>query len=133
MIEVIHQDGIAVLRMADGKANAMSLEFCRDVTARLKGVEASPAPAVVISGERRIFSAGVDLLRLLDGGVPYIREFKVEAKPGQKTVYRPIESFGKVYMQADAWHTNALGYELIAKALIEELKKIDKFRRCVHP
>jgi lysophospholipase L1-like esterase len=65
--------------------------------------------------------------------VPYIREFKVEAKPGQKTVYRPIESFGKVYMQADAWHTNALGYELIAKALIEELKKIDKFRRCVHP
>ena len=75
MIELTHQDGVAILRMADGKANTMSLEFCRAMTARLDEVAASPAPAVVITGNGRIFSAGVDLVRLLDGGAPYIREF----------------------------------------------------------
>jgi lysophospholipase L1-like esterase len=65
--------------------------------------------------------------------VPYIREFKVEAAPGQKTVYRPVESFGKVYMQPDAWHTDAQGYELVAKALSEALKKNEKFQKYVRP
>jgi enoyl-CoA hydratase len=75
VIEVTQQDGTAIMRMADGKANAMSLEFCRDVAARLNEIAASAATAVVITGERRMFSAGVDLPRLIDGGVPYIREF----------------------------------------------------------
>jgi lysophospholipase L1-like esterase len=65
--------------------------------------------------------------------VPYIREFKVEAKGSGERVYRPIESFGKIYLQADAWHTNALGYELVAKALIEALKKNEKFQKHVRP
>jgi hypothetical protein len=60
--------------------------------------------------------------------VPYIRSFTVEAKDGEKEVYRPIESFGKVYMQADPWHTNATGYELIAKALVEVLKKNERLK-----
>jgi enoyl-CoA hydratase/carnithine racemase len=73
VIEVAEQDGVALLRMADGKANAMSLELCQALTARFK--DATDAPAVVVTGTGRIFSAGVDLIRLLDGGVPYIREF----------------------------------------------------------
>ena len=28
VIEVTRQDEVAILRMADGKANAMSIEFC---------------------------------------------------------------------------------------------------------
>jgi enoyl-CoA hydratase len=75
VIELTHQDGVAILRMADGKANTMSLEFCRALTARLEEIAASPASAVVITGNGRIFSAGVDLVRLLDGGTLYIREF----------------------------------------------------------
>jgi enoyl-CoA hydratase len=75
VIELTHQDGVAILRMADGKANTMSLEFCRAMTARLEELRASPAPAVIITGNGRIFSAGVDLVRLLDGGALYIREF----------------------------------------------------------
>jgi enoyl-CoA hydratase len=73
MIEVIEQDDIAILRMADGKVNAMSIELCETVVARVR--EHSHARAIVITGNGRIFSAGVDLLRLLDGGVPYIRNF----------------------------------------------------------
>jgi hypothetical protein len=60
--------------------------------------------------------------------VPYIRSFMVEAKNGEEKVYRPIESFGKIYMHADPWHTNAVGYELIATALLEVLKKNDRVK-----
>jgi lysophospholipase L1-like esterase len=60
--------------------------------------------------------------------VPFIRSFTVEAKNGEVKLYSPIESFGKIYMQADPWHTNAAGYELIAKALLGILKKNDRVR-----
>jgi lysophospholipase L1-like esterase len=63
--------------------------------------------------------------------VPYIREFQVDAKSSGERLYRPIESFGKIYLQSDAWHTDALGYELVANALIEALKKNEKFRKHV--
>ncbi len=32
MIEVTEQDDVAVLRLADGKVNAMSMEFCETLT-----------------------------------------------------------------------------------------------------
>jgi enoyl-CoA hydratase len=73
MIEATLQEDVAILRMADGKANAMSIEFCESITARFG--ELADARAIVIVGSGRIFSAGVDLLRLLDGGEPYIRKF----------------------------------------------------------
>ena len=60
--------------------------------------------------------------------VPYVRRFVVE---GDERVYRPIESFGKIYMQADSWHTDAAGYELIAKAVLEKLKQDERFQRYV--
>lgn len=61
--------------------------------------------------------------------VPHIRSFKVEAKNNDGKVYRPIESFGEIHMQADAWHTNAAGYTLIAKALLEVLKRNQKVKK----
>jgi enoyl-CoA hydratase len=72
MIELGEENGVALLRLAHGKANAMSLEFCRALTARF--AEVADASAVVVTGSGHIFSAGVDLVRLIDGGVPYIRE-----------------------------------------------------------
>ena len=32
------------------------------------------------------------------------------------------ERFGRLYMQADNWHTDAAGYELIAQAVVQALK-----------
>jgi enoyl-CoA hydratase len=75
VIAVDERDGVALLRMADGKANAMSLEFCERLTVCMDDVRLSAARAVVVTGEARIFSAGVDLLRLLDGGRPYLKAF----------------------------------------------------------
>src|SRR5262249_10636632 len=53
--------------------------------------------------------------------VPEIRAFTVPATPGA-TIYRPIETFGRIYMQADSWHTDAAGYELIARAVLGAVK-----------
>jgi enoyl-CoA hydratase len=73
VIELTEQGGVAVLRLADGKVNAMSLEFCEALTARF--TELSSARAVVLTGAGRIFSAGVDLLRLSEGGASYVHKF----------------------------------------------------------
>jgi enoyl-CoA hydratase len=75
VIELSYHADIAILRMAHGKANAMSTEFCHSLTARFAELRTAPARAVILTGTGRIFSAGVDLPRLIEGGVPYIREF----------------------------------------------------------
>jgi lysophospholipase L1-like esterase len=59
--------------------------------------------------------------------VPELRHFVVPSTPGA-TLYRPIETFGAFPFQADGWHTNAAGYELIAKAIVEVLDKDEKVR-----
>jgi len=63
--------------------------------------------------------------------VPDVRSFTVPAGGGERKVYRPIETFGELYMQADAWHTNAVGYDLIARALLESLKQTPRFQQHV--
>jgi enoyl-CoA hydratase len=87
MIEVCEQGAVTVVRMADGKANVMSIEFCALLAERFAQIGASPASAVVLTGNGRIFSAGVDLLRLLEGGVPYIRKFLPVLSTALATVF----------------------------------------------
>lgn len=66
---------VAVLRMERGKANALDLELLESLSARLVEVEGSAARAVVLTGAGTIFSAGVDLFRLLDAGGDYLDRF----------------------------------------------------------
>jgi lysophospholipase L1-like esterase len=61
-------------------------------------------------------------------GIPDIRRFAVEAEEGTNTIYAPIDTFGRMYMQADGWHTNAAGYQLIAEAVLQKLKEVPRFR-----
>ena len=112
MIEVADQDGVAILRMADGKANAMSIEFCQAMTARFVELKSSPARAVVVTGNGRIFSAGVDLLRLLDGGAPYVRKFL----PALSTMLATVFSFPKPVVAAINGHAIAGGCVLACAA-----------------
>ena len=58
--------------------------------------------------------------------LPKVRNFVVPSSGG--TTYRPIETFGKLYLQADGFHTNARGYELMAEAIRNVVVKIEKFR-----
>jgi enoyl-CoA hydratase len=75
MIEESAADGIAVLTMAHGKANALDIELCEVLTAWFRELEKSAASAVVLTGRSGIFSAGVDLKRLSAEGATYVRHF----------------------------------------------------------
>ena len=61
--------------------------------------------------------------------IPAIRRFKVETPQTALRVYTPIDTFGTMYMYADGWHTNAAGNALIAKAVLEELKRDERVQR----
>ena len=73
MIHREDRDGIAVLRIEHGKANTLDMALCDAVVEAFDG--ANGARAVVLTGTGRIFSAGVDLFRVLEGGASYIDAF----------------------------------------------------------
>ena len=76
MIDTQISDGIAVVTLAHGKVNALDIEFCEALAARFKELAASPqAKAVVLTAKGNVFSAGVNLLRLSEGGADYVRQF----------------------------------------------------------
>ena len=112
MIELTHHADIAILRMAHGKANAMSTEFCRSLTAHLEELRGGPARAVVLTGTGRMFSAGVDLPRLLDGGAPYIRDFL----PVLNTMLATVFAYPKPVVAAINGHAIAGGCVLACAA-----------------
>jgi enoyl-CoA hydratase len=61
--------------MTYGKANALDLELCDALTQQLEECRQSPDRAIVLTGTGAMFSAGVDLRRVLDGGAAYVRSF----------------------------------------------------------
>jgi enoyl-CoA hydratase len=73
MIERELDDGILTLRLAHGKASAMDVELLEALSAEMSG--AGDARAVVLTGTGSIFSAGVDLYRVLEGGAAYVDRF----------------------------------------------------------
>ena len=75
MIDLKLNDGVAVLTMTHGKANALDTEFCEALAARFDELRTSAAKAIVITGQGKMFSAGVDLVRLSAGGADYVRQF----------------------------------------------------------
>ena len=75
MIDIKMSGGIALMTMNHGKVNALDIEFCDALTARFSELCKSDAKAVVLTGHGKIFSAGVDLKRLSEGGADYIRQF----------------------------------------------------------
>ena len=75
MINSARRGSVALLRITHGKANALDLELCEALTAQLNDCAGSDAGAIVVTGDGRMFSAGVDLVRILSGGAAYVRAF----------------------------------------------------------
>lgn len=63
--------------------------------------------------------------------LPKVRSFTVPANEREQ-IYRPIETFGKLYLQADGFHTNVKGYELIAQAVRDAVMQTEKFKFADH-
>ncbi len=77
MIQHDVTDGIRTLRLSHGKANAMDLELVEALRHQLAQLRDHPAP-IIVTGAGKIFSAGVDLKRIVDGGHDYARRFALQ-------------------------------------------------------
>ena len=76
MIQREDRGTTAVLHMTHGKANAIDLELFEELTRQLRALaEEDTVRAAVLTGTGTIFCAGVDLLRVVDGGTPYLERF----------------------------------------------------------
>ena len=105
MFELTHRGRVAVLQMTHGKANAMDVEFCRALSAQVEACRQSPAAALVVTGQGKMFSAGVDLPRLVEGGAAYVREFL----PAMNHAFETLFAFPKPMVAAVNGHAIAGG------------------------
>src|SRR5215468_910513 len=74
MIERSQHEGVLTLRLAHGKASALDVELLDALLGELDGA-AEDVRAFILTGTGSIFSAGVDLFRLTEGGADYVRRF----------------------------------------------------------
>ena len=105
MFDLTHRGRVDVLQMTHGKANAMDVEFCRALAAQVEACRQSPAGALVLTGQGRMFSAGVDLPRLVAGGAAYVREFL----PAMNHAFETLFAFPKPLVAAVNGHAIAGG------------------------
>lgn len=78
MLRLETRDHISRLVMNHGKVNVMDIEFCRELIQHLETLEQDSCRALILSGNERVFSAGVDLKRWLAEGEDYVEPFLVE-------------------------------------------------------
>ncbi len=64
-----------VLRIEHGKANAIDVDFFDELDRHLRELTRADAQAVVLTGRGSIFSAGVNLFRVVEEGAPYLETF----------------------------------------------------------
>lgn len=103
---------VAVLAMQHGKANALDTEFCNALAAKFEELKDADANAVVITGQGKIFSAGVDLLRATNAGPDYFREFL----PALRRLYEGVFFHPKPIVAAVNGHAIAGGCILACAA-----------------
>jgi len=76
MIEIQTESNIATLTLADSKVNAMNIEWCRLFSAKLTELDQDPeVHAVIVTSAERVFSAGVDLKRVVAEDPSYVQPF----------------------------------------------------------
>jgi enoyl-CoA hydratase len=105
VIERRQEGHVTVLQLHHGKASALDLELLDAADAELRRAERD-SPAVVLTGTGAIFSAGVDLFRVLDEGEGYLRRFL----PALARVCERLVSFPRPLVAAINGHALAGGW-----------------------
>ena len=108
MIERSESEGIVTLRLAHGKASAIDIELCDALRGQLGA--ARDARAVILTGSGSIFSAGVDLFRMLKDGAAYVERFW----PALSSVLEDLFVFPRPVVAAANGHAIAGGCLLVA-------------------
>jgi enoyl-CoA hydratase len=106
MLERTLSTEILTLRLSHGKASALDLELCnalREALAEARNDQA--VRAIILTGSGSIFSAGVDLPRLLDAGPDYAAHFL----PALDAVIRTLFEMPKPVVAAVNGHAIAGG------------------------
>lgn len=112
MIDVTEQGDIAVITMRHGKANALDIAFCDALALRFENLRKSSSRGVVITGQGKIFCAGVDLPQMAAGGMDYVRKFL----PALDRLYTEVLNFPKPVVAAVNGHAIAGGCILACAA-----------------
>ena len=105
MIALESVEGVALLRMQHGRANALDVELCEALTARFAELRGDDAEAIVLTGTGAIFSAGADLKRTSAEGADYVRAFL----PALHKLYEEIYFHPKPVVAAINGHAVAAG------------------------
>jgi enoyl-CoA hydratase len=105
MIDLKTENGIALVTMQRGKANALDFEFCDALARCFHDLRTSETRAVVLTGQGNIFSAGVDLIRLGAGGAAYVHQFM----PALQRAFEAVFFFPKPVIAAINGHAIAGG------------------------
>ena len=71
-IDVREVGAVTVLTLSSGKVNAMDVDLLSDLTSALRELERTDSTPLVVTGAGQAFSAGVDLVQVLDGGPDYV-------------------------------------------------------------
>ena len=58
--------------------------------------------------------------------VPNIRSVVVPTASDGHAVYLPVDTFGRIYMQGDSWHTDAVGYDLIGHGVARAIESLPR-------
>lgn len=112
MIALERRGTVAMLTLEHGKASAFDVELCDALIARFKECEASWCRGVVMTGRGSIFSAGVDLVRVVNEGAPYLSRFL----PVLSDAFEQIFAFPKPLVAAVNGHAIAGGCILACTA-----------------
>jgi enoyl-CoA hydratase len=105
MIECEDRGVVTILRLARGKGNALNLDLAAALLDALDRLDRSPARAGVITGQGNVFSAGVDLVALVEGGPEFVRRFL----PLLQRVIERLATFPKPLVAAVNGHAIAGG------------------------
>ena len=104
-----HKDSIAVIRMDDGKVNALGPPMQQALNEAIDNAERDNVGALVITGNERVFSGGFDLKILTSGEVQPAIDM---LRGGFELAYRLL-SYPKPVVMACTGHAIAMGAFLL--------------------